>query len=135
MSNLNESKRFFKFFPFLSKFGHLHVSRFQRCAANAWPGALQFVSWASEEKEAVVEGMYRKFCSQEAAKSDSAIVEEPLAEDEMEAYAEADLGEEEVEGDEAHKLLSSLQRETIFVDPEVEAEAAAPVTFKILVRH
>ena len=93
--------------------------RFLRCAENAYSSALELVSLASGIKVKALESAYKRWCAESnpvlfEQEEDDEFPEE-MEEDEMQAR-----DEQEAEGSECMKLLSCLQRETVFVDPELE---------------
>ena len=93
--------------------------RFVRCADNAYSSALELVSFASGIKVKVLESAYKKWCADvnpvlfEQEEDDD--FPEEMEEDELQAREE-----QEAEGSDCMKLLSCLQRETVFVDPDLE---------------
>ena len=92
--------------------------RFCRCGERAWKASLALVAFASGIKEQMLECTYRKLCQDEPGLFDICeddIHEEEEEPDEIEAKEDA-----ECEGNDCMKLISCIQRETLFVDQNFE---------------
>ena len=79
--------------------------------------AVKLASFCSGLKESVVEASYRRYCSQGG-------FQELHCEEDTDDI-DPDIAEEEKEN-EAEKLIECLQRETVFIDPEIADENNVP---------
>eukprot|EP00435_Cladocopium_sp_Y103_P026569 s3829_g6.t1 len=98
--------------------GALTDDEFCRCCERAWKASLALVSFASGIKEQLLEGTYRKMCKDEPGVFD--VSENEIHQEEEEVDALEEKEEEECEGNECLKLISCIQRETLFVDKNFE---------------
>ena len=81
---------------------------------------MQLVSWASGTSEKLLENSYRRVC-----KDDPSFFEEDqdeMFEEEAEENRFEQRDHEEHDGNECLKLLSTIQRETVFVDPKFQTD-------------
>lgn len=101
-------------FPFLPL--RIALPRFNRCCERALKAALQLVAFTSEKTEKQLEAEYRKRCNDS---QDDPFGQDELDGDEAEEVLERAVCEEEAV-DPVFNLVSTIQRETIFNDPEEE---------------
>lgn len=96
--------------------------RFQTCCQKGFQGALKLVAFASGISQAALEAKYRKWCS---SGSPDGVDDEQMAADEMLEPSDEDLFQKPGESNECHDILTCLQGETVFVDPEAD-ESTVP---------
>ena len=79
----------------------------------------------------MIEAMYKKFCKEQTDAKCDILQEEEIAEDEMEdlLHAPAFLDQNPNE-DEALDLLTAMQMETVFTDPDAEAHSQTRIPVK-----
>lgn len=97
---------------------HFFNFRFKECCELGFRGALKLAAFCTGKSEDAIENAYRKWCNSGTCFQE----DEPLPEEEVaETCMDAGGAEEDAANNECHEVLSTVQRESVFVDPEGQA--------------
>ena len=98
------------------------MPRFQECCEKGFRGAIKLAAFASGKSEKAIEVSYKKYCDEGGFQQSS----EELAPDEMMDKCDpAIIGAHDP--NECHEILTTLQKETVFVDPRANQDTAPDI--------
>lgn len=93
------------------------MTRFKTCCEKGYKAAIKLAAFCSGKSEAVVEASYKKWCKDDGQFDASGM---DMAPDEIMELLEAHESVNDADENECHEVLTCLQRESVFVDPEAE---------------
>ena len=93
------------------------MTRFKTCCEKGYKAAIKLAAFCSGKSEAVVEASYKKWCKDDGQFDVSGM---DMAPDEIMELLEAHESVNDADENECHEVLTCLQRESVFVDPEAE---------------
>ena len=108
-------KPFHAFPVFFHKDG-LCWARFKKACERGYRSAIKLAAFCSGRTEAWLEEAYAKWCDKEVC--GLFLDEEEMREEELIERLDAENAEDQADDNECHQVLSQLQRDTMFVDPE-----------------